>query len=390
MSKKELTQEKNNKKRNIIIIVSVLLLLIILFLLWFFNRKFDVTFDLNNGTNDNIVKVKYNKLIKEEDIKIKEDLGNKFLGWYEVIEVKDDKEILDDEVFNFDTKIKKNIKLNAVYDGTPDTITITFDSKGGSKVKDVVINKGSALSLPKAPTYKGYKFSNWATANGKKVANNTKFNENTTLYAVWEKVEEKTTTTAKTTTTTTTKPAEESISLKIDKRAISINGYKTATAKADVKNSQGAATYSLSGNCAEINPSTGVITAKACNEETWVKVTATSKTGKTATAEVKVEKDLNLRIRGNSTVYTTSTRVSDVTSPFEVGSNQMLLFTGACASQYKNCTYSGEISVTKTNFKGNFNVTFSNGTTDDRTSVAVTASTLGGQKITLTLSPKVN
>ena len=38
-----------NKKKNFAIISGILLIVIIVFLLWFFNRKFDVTFDFNNG-----------------------------------------------------------------------------------------------------------------------------------------------------------------------------------------------------------------------------------------------------------------------------------------------------------------------------------------------------
>lgn len=70
---KEEKTSKNNKKRNIILIVAgLLLLIIILFLLWFFNRKFEVTFDYNNGTKEEVVYVKYNKTINSKDVKTKE------------------------------------------------------------------------------------------------------------------------------------------------------------------------------------------------------------------------------------------------------------------------------------------------------------------------------
>ena len=57
----------SDKKKKIIIttIVGVILLAIIIFILWFFNRKFEITFNLNNGTNDFIVQVKYNNIITE-------------------------------------------------------------------------------------------------------------------------------------------------------------------------------------------------------------------------------------------------------------------------------------------------------------------------------------
>ena len=58
-----------NKKKIIAIISGIILIAIIVFLLWFFNRKFDVTFDLNNGTKEEVIKVKYKKTINEKDIK---------------------------------------------------------------------------------------------------------------------------------------------------------------------------------------------------------------------------------------------------------------------------------------------------------------------------------
>ena len=134
------------------------MLAIIIFLLWFFNRKFDVTFDYNNGTENEIVQVKYNKTINEKDIKDKDDLGESFIDWYEVVEVKDNKDVLAEKPFDFKTKITKETKLKAAYSAEVETITITFDSKGGSKVDAITLNKGVELTLPKDPTYSGYTF----------------------------------------------------------------------------------------------------------------------------------------------------------------------------------------------------------------------------------------
>ena len=185
---------KENKKRGFIawIIVGVILLGIIIFSLWFLNRKFYVAFDLNNGTDLKVVQVKFNKAINVNDIKGKDDLGESFVNWYKVIGIKDGEEILAEKPFDFNTKINKNIKLKAVYDSNNvTTITIKFDSNGGSKVNDVTINKGAALKLPNNPTKSGYKFVAWVDKNGTPIYNNALLNENTTLYAKWEKVESK-------------------------------------------------------------------------------------------------------------------------------------------------------------------------------------------------------
>jgi len=84
MSKKEKEDVKSskdkNKKKIIAIISGIILIAIIIFLLWFFNRKFDVTFDLNNGTKEEIIQVKYQQTINEKDIKEKKELGESFIA----------------------------------------------------------------------------------------------------------------------------------------------------------------------------------------------------------------------------------------------------------------------------------------------------------------------
>ena len=113
MSKKE---NDNKKKRNILIIVGVVLLIVILiFLWWFFNRKFNVTFDFNNGDEKVTIQVKYKKLINEKDIKASDELGEKFIAWYEVIGEKDGEDVLAENEFDFKTLITKDYNLKATY-----------------------------------------------------------------------------------------------------------------------------------------------------------------------------------------------------------------------------------------------------------------------------------
>ena len=182
--------EKGKKKKNIIVIIlSSMLLVITIFLLWFFNRKFNVVFDLNNGTNVKIVQVKYNKTINEKDIETKNELGESFVNWYEVT-TKDGEEVLSDKAFNFKTKINKNIKLKALYE-KKETITITFDTKGGSNIDNITISKDTELTLPQEPTLEGYVFKGWVDKNETPIYNKVLLAEDTTLYAVWEKVENK-------------------------------------------------------------------------------------------------------------------------------------------------------------------------------------------------------
>lgn len=73
----------------------------------------------------------------------------------------------------------------------PVTITITFDTNGGSKIDSVTIKKETELILPEEPTLDGYIFKGWIDKNEMPIYNNVIFAEDTTLYAVWEKVDNK-------------------------------------------------------------------------------------------------------------------------------------------------------------------------------------------------------
>ena len=103
-----MSKTDKNKKKIIAIISGIILIAIIAFLLWFFNRKFDVTFDFNNGTKEEIIKVKYHQTINEKDIKDQKDLGELFIAWYEVVGIKEKEDVLADKPFDFNTKINKD------------------------------------------------------------------------------------------------------------------------------------------------------------------------------------------------------------------------------------------------------------------------------------------
>ena len=188
---------KNDKKRRIIIeiIGGFVLLAIIIFLVFFLNRKYEVSFYLNNGTDVQVVYVKHNKILNPSNIKGKEDLGESFVDWYEIVEVKDGKDILAEKPFDFKTKINRNVKLKAIFNDDVKTFTIKFDSKGGSEVKDIVIYENVKLKLPTEPSKSGYKFVGWEDKNGTPIYNGALLSEDTTLYAKWKKIKENKTTT---------------------------------------------------------------------------------------------------------------------------------------------------------------------------------------------------
>ncbi|MDE6660607.1 MAG: InlB B-repeat-containing protein [Anaeroplasmataceae bacterium] len=69
-------------------------------------------------------------------------------------------------------------------------IVVTFDSKGGSIVKSVEIEKGSKVAKPTDPTREGYTFAGWFTtencSDGTEFNFDTKLEVATKLYAKWD------------------------------------------------------------------------------------------------------------------------------------------------------------------------------------------------------------
>ncbi len=68
--------------------------------------------------------------------------------------------------------------------GKNDTVTVSFDTDGGSDIEVQVINKGAAVVKPDTPKKTGYIFDKW-TLNGAEYEFGTAVNEDITLKAVW-------------------------------------------------------------------------------------------------------------------------------------------------------------------------------------------------------------
>ena len=341
---------------------------------------------MNNGTKDEIIKVKYHQTINKKDIKDQEDLGELFIAWYEVVGVKEKEDVLADKPFDFNTKIDKDIKLKALYKGKVETITITFDSKGGSTVDSITINKGTELILPKDPTYAGYTFKGWYDINETPIHNNVLLEEDTTLYAKWEKIPEP-------------KPEpkkEEKISLSLSRDTLHVNGIKTATATATVENSSGKVTYSLSDtNCMTINENTGAINVvsnpKNCSNGATITVTAKTPGGKSATATIYYEKDLALT--HENITYTQDDKTSGRHPTFTVNANQNVSWDiDAAVKPSYRYTYDDCKNETATSVTGGYTINSiveSGAISKISTDVKVTATTKAEQKISLIINQYV-
>lgn len=397
-------KEKSSKKKTkiILIIIGSLLILIGLFLFWFFNRKFDVTFKVNDS-DEYVVKVKYNHKIKEKDIKTDKELGENFIGWYEVVSTEKNKEVLAKKSYDFSTKIKEDVLLKATYKGQEETITITFDSKGGSEVDSITINKGEELTLPDNPTRSDYTFVTWELEDGTPIYNNTKLDEDTTLYANWEKNEEP----KKEESKKEEPKKEETISLSLSRSIIHRNGYNTSKATAKVENASGDVTYSIDkATCVSINSSTGELTAdeaptsgaklkywseRCANDNHIVTVTATLPSGKSASATLTVEKDLvlfasNYSASKHYTITETGQKAFANGSKFSVEANQTVTWSVEAVDPIGNCT---PINTSKksTSYDGDTGAQCTDGSKRDTT---ITATTSANQKISIYYFTEVN
>lgn len=97
---------------------------------------------------------------------------------------------------------------------------------------------------------------------------------------------------------------EEKISLTLSKTLLHRNGNNTSKATASTENVSGNVVYSVNNSCVSINSSTGDITVNngsaSCKNGGIVVVTATTPGGKTASANLTLEKDLTLTITAGS------------------------------------------------------------------------------------------
>ena len=132
-------------------------------------KKYTVSFDFGN----NVIKtqtIRENEKVNEPKAINKNKY--KFLGWY-----------LEDELYDFDLPVTKDIKLVAKYEKM--VVTIKFVLNGGSGIVSKEYTKGEIPSVVKEPSRLGYRFTYW-TLEGNKYLFDKEINEDLTLEANWE------------------------------------------------------------------------------------------------------------------------------------------------------------------------------------------------------------
>ena len=156
--KKMLKKIFRTKKRIVLCCISIVVVLAIVMGIFIWNKNSlknpnicIVQFESNGGSEILSQDIVCGKYAKEPNIPEKE--GFIFLGW-----------MYEGQNFDFKSKkVKSNIILIAnwqVQEGV-DTVTIHFDTDGGSFVNDITIAKGTLLTPPINPLKEGYEFNGW-------------------------------------------------------------------------------------------------------------------------------------------------------------------------------------------------------------------------------------
>lgn len=99
--------EKILKNKTILTIILLILVVGAIFLYLSIFRTCTVTFTLKIGAGIKSQEVKINDVVKEPEIPTAD--GYKFIGWY-----------LNDELYDFNTPVKKNINLEAKWEKVDD------------------------------------------------------------------------------------------------------------------------------------------------------------------------------------------------------------------------------------------------------------------------------
>ena len=299
-----------NKKIIIAIVATVLAIAIITVIVSISmknNKKYTITFDTQGGNTIESIKVKVNETLVLPKNPEKE--GYIFLHWVD----EEDKPVSN----NF--KVTKDMKLIAKWaEPTQEVVTVSFNTDGGNTISSITVIKGEKITLPENPTKEGYNFKEWVYENGEQFKTEAIIEENITLKAIWEKVEENKKETNKNNTTSkpsegnqneqpTTTPTPENqnvevtdISLNKNSLGLIIGNSDTLTANITPSNATNKSVTWSSSNSSIISvDNSGKVTAKAIGSAT---ITAKTANGKEASATVTSDvKNITLTV-GNQTI----------------------------------------------------------------------------------------
>ncbi len=178
-SAKQKSKTTSKKKKPVIILLVILVIgLIAGVAVWAFNRSnrnmCTVDFESNGGSKVESVEVVCGGRISQP--KDPEKDGFDFREWS-----------YRGRKFNFkDSTVNEDMILVAKWDANEDTetVTISFDSNGGSEIEDLIIKAGTATMAPVDPVRDGYTFDGWYL-DDEKFDFSQAIDEDITLVARW-------------------------------------------------------------------------------------------------------------------------------------------------------------------------------------------------------------
>jgi uncharacterized repeat protein (TIGR02543 family) len=141
------------------------------------NKKvYTVTFDTDGGEAIQPKEVVENSKVEAPSKPIK--VGYNFKEWQ-----------LNGKKYDFNTPVTKNITLKAIWtiNANDNTVIVSFDTSGGTKISNQRIEKGKKVQRPSNPVKNGFVFVEWQL-NGKKYDFNTPVTKSMTLKASWKQV----------------------------------------------------------------------------------------------------------------------------------------------------------------------------------------------------------
>lgn len=144
-------------------------------------KEYTVTFNSKGGSNVSPVKVEEGGKVEKPEAPTKD--GYTFDGWYT------DEECTNKYDFNMAVTADMTLYAGWTENAEPIEYTVTFDSKGGSKVDSVKVEEGGKVEEPETPTREHYIFEGWF----KDESMQTEFDfakdivdSDITLYAKWK------------------------------------------------------------------------------------------------------------------------------------------------------------------------------------------------------------
>lgn len=185
--------------------------------------------------------------------------------------------------YNFNTAVRGSMILTAKWrENIKQKYTVTFNSNGGTSVASKVVEEGSTISEPTAPTRSGYTFVGWYTSSGSKYNFGSKVTSSFTLTAKWQE-------NAKPTPTPTTKPTPSTSTPSTPKPNPTTTYYKVK--------------FDLNGGTGSIEEQSVAKDSKASKPSTEPTKTNTTFKGWYTSNECKTEFDFNTKITKETTIY---------------------------------------------------------------------------------------